>query len=93
MSYAHRDANLDNIYIAELQNGPNVVTAYNNAANASRIYIGFPTVRGNGAGTVFTNNLGFSNGIVVPCYFETGADYITPIGGKKLECRLRVSPN
>jgi hypothetical protein len=91
MSYAHRDANLDNIFIAEFQNGPTPITAYNDATNASRIYIGFPRVNGDGSGTVFLSNLGFSNGTIVPCYFDTGADFVTPISGKKLECRLRRS--
>jgi hypothetical protein len=63
------DAGLDNIFIAEFQNGPTVITAYNDATNASRIYIGFPQVNGDGSGTVFASNLGFASGNVVPCYF------------------------
>lgn len=91
VSYAHRDANLDNIYIAEFQNGPSVITAYNDVTNASRIYIGFPRVNSDGSGTVFLSDLGYSNGTVIPCYFQTGADYVTPISGKKLACRLKRS--
>ena len=91
ISYVHRDANQDNIYIAEFQNGPTPISAYNDATNASRIYIGFPQINADGSGTVFTSNLGFSNGTIVPCYFDTGADFATPLSGKKLECRLRKS--
>lgn len=69
VSYAHRDANLDNIYIVEFQNGNAPITAYNDNVNASRIYVGFPRVNGDGSGTVFLSDLGFSNGTVIPCYF------------------------
>lgn len=59
--------------------------------NASRIYIGFPRVNSDGSGTVFLSDLGYSNGTVIPCYFDTGAGFVTPIAGKTLGCRLRRS--
>lgn len=75
----------------EFQNGNSPITAYNDGTNASRIYIGFPRVNSDGSGTVFLADLGFSNGTIIPCYFETGPDYVTPISGKKLGCRLKRS--
>ncbi len=86
MDFAHRDVNIHNIFTAEFMNGGlTTIPAYNDATKASRIYIGFPSPQ-------FASNLGYANGTVIPCYFDSGTGYIAPIGGKNLECRLRISP-
>lgn len=81
--YAHRDVGLDNLFVVEFWNGGEVVKAYNDLGNASRILVGFPTVVADGVTGAFVAGLGVQ-GVVVPCYFETGADYVTPIAGKSL---------
>lgn len=86
MDFAHRDVNIHNIFTAEFMNGGlTTIPAYNDATKASRIYIGFPSPQ-------FASNLGYANGTVIPCYFDSGIGYIAAISGKNLECRLRVSP-
>ena len=52
-------------------NGQTPIPAYNDGANAGRIYIGFPLINSN-SGTVFASNLGFSGiteGSLLPCFF------------------------
>jgi len=71
ISWANRDQGVYNIYTVEIKNGLVAIPAYNDAANAGRIYIGFPTVNKN-SGAVFASNLGFSgytDGAVLPCFF------------------------
>lgn len=43
---------------------------------------------------MFETNLGFDSGLgtVVPCFFESGPTYISPVAGEDLKCILRTSP-
>lgn len=93
ISWAHRDINKYNIYTVEIKNGPTIIPSYNDATNAGRIYIGFPMTDSQ-SNNVFAANLGFSgmtDGSVLPCYFDTGANFVTATSGKALTCKLRLS--
>ncbi len=81
-TYAHRDIGKHNIFTFEFRTGPDSIPAYNDGTRAGRIYIGFPT-RDDNSASVFSTNLGFFNGLgtVVPCYFESGVNYITSVPG------------
>lgn len=92
ISWAHKDIGKTNIYTVEFKNGPNIIPSYNDGANAGRIYIGFPMQDSLG-NTVFTSDLGYGlgEGSVLPCYFDTGVNFVTATGGKSLTCKIRKS--
>jgi hypothetical protein len=93
VSWAHRDINRANIFTVEFKNGPTEIPAYNNATNSGRIYIGFPMTDSQ-SNNVFASHLGFSSiseGGVLPCFFDTGTNFVTAIGGRTLTCKIRMS--
>ena len=93
VDWAHRDINLYNIFTINIMNGATAIPSYVDGANAGRIYIGFP-IRDKNNNPVFAADLGFGSikeGDMLPCYFETGTDYVTPNSGKNLKCRIRKS--
>jgi hypothetical protein len=93
VSWAHRDINQYNIYTVEFKNGQTAIPSYNDATTAGRIYIGFPMLDSL-SNNVFAANLGFSGiteGSVLPCYFDTGFNFVTATGGKSLTCKIRMS--
>lgn len=93
VSWAHRDINRANIYTVEFKNGPTIIPSYNDATNAGRIYVGFPMIDSQ-SNNVFASNLGLSTiseGGVLPCYFDTGVNFVTATGGKTLTCKIRMS--
>lgn len=93
VTFGHRDTNKENIFEVRFRTGAVVVPAYNDATSAGRIYVGFPT-KDDANNDVFAANLGFSAGIgtVIPCWFQTGAGFISALASTNLTCKLRDSP-
>lgn len=93
VSWAIKDINVPNIYTVQFMNGPTAIPAYNDGANQGRIYIGFP-MQDSYSNPVFSSNLGFSTlseGSILPCYFDTGLNFVTAITNKTMQCKLRMS--
>lgn len=93
VSWAVRDMGVVNIYTVEFKNGQNAIPSYNDATTAGRIYIGFPMIDSLG-NQVFTSNLGFTGyteGQILPCYFDTGSNFVTATSGKVMYCKIRMS--